>query len=146
MKTQVYESAVLINAALEDDQIGNLTNRIKETITSYGGEIVEIEDWGRKRLAYMVKKSKIGYYVIFQYNSSPDLVLKLERFFQLDDNVLRYLTIKLSKDALEHMKQNKLQAAALQEEEKTATEPAVEETEKGAKQNEEKNSEPENIQ
>jgi small subunit ribosomal protein S6 len=146
MKTQVYESAVLINASLEDDQIGNLTNRIKETITSYGGEIVEIEDWGRKRLAYMVKKSKIGYYIIFQYNSPPDLVLKLERFFQLDDNVLRYLTIKLSKDALEQMKQNKLQAAALQEEEKTATKPAVEETEKSTEQNEEKNSEPENIQ
>ena len=146
MKTQVYESAVLINASLEDDQIGNITNRIKETITSYGGEIVEIEDWGRKRLAYMVKKSKIGYYVIFQYNSSPDLVLKLERFLQLDDNVLRYLTIKLSKDALEQMKQNKLQAAALQEEDKTSTEPAVKETEKSAEQNEEKNSEPENIQ
>ncbi len=146
MKTQVYESAVLINAALEDDQIGNLTNRIKETITSYGGEIVEIEDWGRKRLAYVVKKSKIGYYIIFQYNSPPDLVLKLERFFQLDDNVLRYLTIKLSKDALEQMKQNKLQAAALQEEEKTATEPAVKENEKSAEPNEEKNSEPQNIQ
>ena len=146
MKTQVYESAVLINASLEDDQIGNITNRIKETITSNGGEIVEIEDWGRKRLAYMVKKSKIGYYIIFQYNSPPDLVLKLERFFQLDDNVLRYLTIKLSKDALEQMKQSKLQAAALQEEEKTATKRAVEETEKSTEQNEEKNSEPENIQ
>jgi small subunit ribosomal protein S6 len=146
MKTQVYESAVLIDAALEDDQIGNITNRIKETITSYGGEIVEIEDWGRKRLAYMVKKSKIGYYVIFQYNSSPDLVLKLERFFQLDDNVLRYLTIKLSKDALEQMKQNKLQAAALQEENKTATNPAVEEIKKSAELNKEENSEPENIQ
>lgn len=150
MKTQVYESAVLINAALEDDQIGNLTNRIKETITSFGGEIVEIENWGRKRLAYMVKKSKIGYYVIFQYNSSPDLIVKLERFFQLDDNVLRYLTIKLSKDALDQMKQNKLQASILQEEEKTTTKPAVEETEKSEEQSEEqseeKNIEPENIQ
>jgi small subunit ribosomal protein S6 len=146
MKTQVYESAVLINASLEDDQIGNITNRIKETITSNGGEIIEIEDWGRKRLAYMVKKSKIGYYIIFQYNSSPDLVLKLERFFQLDESVLRYLTIKLGKNALEQFKQNKMQAAALLEEEKAATEPAVEETKKIEEQNEEINSEPENIQ
>ena len=146
MKTQVYESAVLINAALEDDQIANITNRIKETITSSGGEIVEIEDWGRKRLAYMVKKSKIGYYVILQYNSSPDLVSKLERFFQLDENVLRYLTIKLSKDALEQMEQNKLQVAAVLEEEKAATEPAVEKTEKSEEKNEEIKSEPENIQ
>jgi len=146
MKTLVYESAVLINAALEDDQIGNVTNRIKETISSNGGEIIEIEDWGRKRLAYMVKKSKIGYYVIFQYNSSPDLVSKLERFFQLDENVLRYLTVKLSKDALEQMEQQKLQAAALLEEEKAATEPVVEKTEESEDKSEEKNIEPENIQ
>ena len=153
MKTQVYESAVLINASLEDDQIGNITNRIKETITSNGGEIVEIEDWGRKRLAYMVKKSKIGYYIIFQYNSSPDLVLKLERFFQLDESVLRYLTVKLEKNALEQFKQNKVQAAALLEEEKAATKPAVEETKpaveetkKSEEKNEEVSNEPENIQ
>jgi len=146
MKTQVYESAVLINASLEDDQIGNITNRIKETITSNGGEIIEIEDWGRKRLAYMVKKSKIGYYVIFQHNSSPDLVLKLERFFQLDESILRYLTIKLGKDALKQFEQNKVQAAALLEEEKAATEPAIEETKKSEEQNEEINNEPENIQ
>lgn len=145
MKTQAYESAVLINASIEDDQIENITNRIKETITSNGGEIIEIEDWGRKRLAYMVKKSKIGYYVIFQYNSPPDLVSKLERFFQLDENVLRYLSIKLSKDALEQFEQHKLQAAALLEKEKAATEPAVKETEKSKEQNEEINSEPENI-
>jgi len=146
MKTQVYESAVLINAALEDDQIGNITNRIKETITSNGGEIIEIEDWGRKRLAYMVKKCKIGYYIIFQYNSSPDLVSKLERFFQLDDNVLRYLTVKLSKDALEQKEQNKVQVAALQEEEKAATKPTVEETKKSEEKTEEISNEPENIQ
>ncbi len=137
MKTQVYESAVLINAALEDDQIGNITSRIKETITSNGGEIQEIEDWGRKRLAYMVKKSKIGYYLIFRYNSSPDIVSKLERFFQLDESVLRYLTLKLSKDALEQIEQSKIQAAALQEEEKAATEPVVKETKTSEDKNEE---------
>ncbi len=146
MKTQVYESAVLINASLEDDQIGNITNRIKETITSNGGEVLEIEDWGRKRLAYMVKKSKIGYYLIFRYNSSPDIVSKLERFFQLDESVLRYLTLKLNKDALEQIEQSKIQAAALQEEEKAATEPVVKETKISEDKNEKLNSEPEKIQ
>ena len=146
MKTQVYESAVLINASLEDDQIGNITNRIKETITSNGGEVQEIEDWGRKRLAYVVKKSKIGYYLIFRYNSSPDIVSKLERLFQLDESVLRYLTLKLNKDALEQIEQSKIQAAALQEEEKAATEPLVKETKISEDKNEKLNSEPEKIQ
>lgn len=146
IKTQVYESAVLINAALEDDQITNISNHIKETITSNGGEIIDIEDWGRRRLAYMVKKSKIGYYIIFRYNAPPDLVSKLERFFQLDENVLRYLTIKLNKDALEEIEKSKARAEALLEEEKAATESVKKETNIGEKQTEETNSEPENIQ
>jgi small subunit ribosomal protein S6 len=145
MKTQVYESAVLLNASLEDDQIGNITNRIKETITSNGGEVQEIEDWGRKRLAYVVKKSKIGYYLIFRYNSSPDIVSKLERLFQLDESVLRYLTLKLSKDALEQIEQSKIQAAALQEEENAATETVISEIKISEDKNEELNSEPKKI-
>ena len=109
MNNRVYESAVLINAALEDDTIKNLIDRIKETISTNGGEIIEIEDWGRKRLAYQVKKSKIGYYSIFRFNSPPDLVPKLERNYQLDENILRYLTVSLSKDALEQIEIDKSQ-------------------------------------
>jgi len=107
MNTRVYESAILINAALDDEAIKNLVERIKETITTNGGEILEIDDWGRKRLAYQVKKSKIGYYVIFRFNSQPDIVPKLERYYQLDETILRYLTISLSKDALEQIEIDK---------------------------------------
>jgi len=107
MNMRVYESAILINAALDDEAIKNLIERIKETITTSGGEILEIDDWGRKRLAYQVKKSKIGYYVIFRFNSQPDIVPKLERYYQLDETILRYLTISLSKDALEQIEIDK---------------------------------------
>jgi len=107
MNNRVYESAILINAALEDETIKSLIEKVKETITSNGGEILEIEDWGRKRLAYQVKKSKIGYYSIFRFNSLPDLIPKLERFYQLDESILRYLTITLSKEALEQIEIDK---------------------------------------
>lgn len=116
MNKRVYESAVLINAALDDDTIKNLVDRIKETISTNGGEIIEIEDWGRKRLAYQVKKSKIGYYTIFRFSSQTDLVPKLERNYQLDENILRYLTITLSKDALEQIEIDKSQQTQLAEE------------------------------
>jgi small subunit ribosomal protein S6 len=118
MNNRVYESAILINAALEDETIKSLIEKVKETITSNGGEILEVEDWGRKRLAYQVKKSKIGYYSIFRFNSLPDLIPKLERFYQLDESILRYLTITLSKEALEQI-----------EIDKTYHTPAVEEAE-----------------
>jgi len=107
MSKRVYESAVLINAALDDESIKNLIGRVKETITTNGGDMLEVEDWGRKRLAYQVKKSKIGYYAIFRFNSLPDLIPKLERYYQLDETILRYLTITLSKEALEQIEIDK---------------------------------------
>ena len=110
MKNNVYESAILINAALDDEQIEAIIGRIKETILNNGGEIREIENWGRKRLAYTVKKSKIGYYVIIRFNAPTNLVSKLERFYSLDEYILRYLTISLDNDALEQLERNKIQA------------------------------------
>lgn len=107
MRTNVYESAVMINAALDDDQIEGVISRIKETITNNGGEIRDIENWGRKRLAYVVKKSKVGYYVIFRFNAPSSVVSKLERFYLLDEHVLRFLTITLDSDAIEHIEKNK---------------------------------------
>jgi len=112
MSNRMYETAVLMNAALEDDQIQSIISRIKETITNNGGEIKDFEDWGRKRLAYIVKKNKIGYYVIFRFTSPPVVLSKLDRLYKLDDNILRYLTIKLSKAALEQIEINKRQTAA----------------------------------
>ena len=107
MSVKVYESAVIINAALDDPQIESVISQIKDTIINNGGEIREIENWGRKRLAYMIKKSKVGYYIIIRFNASPNLISKLERSYQLDEHILRYLTVKLDADALEQIEKSK---------------------------------------
>lgn len=107
MSTNTYESAVIINAALEDDQVELVISRIKENILNNGGNIREMENWGRKRLAYVIKKSRIGYYVIFRFDAPPNIVSKLERVYSLDEHILRFLTIKLSADAIEHLEKNK---------------------------------------
>ena len=111
MKTNAYESTVMINAALDDDQIEVEVSRLQENIINFGGEIIDVEKVGRKRLAYVVNKSKIGYYAIFRFNAPSNIVAKLERFYTLDDNILRFLTISLDKNALEYFEKNK--AAAL---------------------------------
>jgi small subunit ribosomal protein S6 len=108
MRTNVYESAVMINAALDDELIDSIVSRIKETIINNGGEIREIENWGRKRLAYVVKKSKIGYYAIFRFTAPSKIIAKLERFFSLDEQILRYLTLKLDGDAVDYLEKNKI--------------------------------------
>ncbi len=112
MIKKMYESAVLINAALEDDQIQSIISHIKELISSNDGEITDVEDWGRRRLAYMIKRSKIGYYIIFQFNAYPQIISPLEKFYKLDENILRYLNIKLTKNALEQIEKNKEQLLA----------------------------------
>jgi small subunit ribosomal protein S6 len=107
MRKRTYESVVLINAALEDDQIEVTLSKIQESITTHGGDIVEVDKWGRKRLAYPVKKAKSGYYAIFRYNSTPDQIAIVERNFRLDENIYRYLTIVLDKFALEAIAKQK---------------------------------------
>ena len=137
MNTGVYESAVLINAALDDEQIENVISRIKETITNNGGEIRHIDKWGRKRLAYMVEKSKIGYYAIFRFDAPAALISKLERSYSLDDHVLRFLTLKLDEDALEFLEKNSTSSETEGEtakvEEPTATVNASNEENEGGK-------------
>lgn len=116
MKKQTYESAVLINAALDDEQIDQILSKIKDNITNNGGEVLEIDNWGRKRLAYTVKKNKIGYYAIYRFIAQPSIVAKLERLYTLDENILRFLTISLTKEALEQIEINKAKVIAETEE------------------------------
>lgn len=110
MKTKVYESLVIINAAIEEDQIETALTRITETITVNGGEIIEIEKWGRKRLTYPIEKSKSGYYAIFRFKAPTDLIAKLERMYQLDEHIVRHVTLSLNKFALEHIEKMKSQS------------------------------------
>jgi small subunit ribosomal protein S6 len=116
MRTVVYESAVLINAALDDQQIESILSRIKDFIINNGGQIREVENWGRKRLAYPVEKSKIGYYAIYRFDAPGDIVAKLERIYSLDEQILRYMTLRLDNDALEQIEKNKSLSVTLKEE------------------------------
>lgn len=116
MKTAVYESAILINAALDDQQVESIIARVKEFISNNGGQIREIENWGRKRLAYPVAKSKIGYYAIYRFDSPSNIVAKLERMYSLDEHILRFLTLKLNNEALEQIEKNKVLSNSLKEE------------------------------
>lgn len=137
MRTGVYESAILVNAALDDQQIEAILSKVKDFITTNGGTIREIENWGRKRLAYPVEKSKIGYYAIYRFDGPSDIVSKLERTYSLDEQILRYVTLKLNNDALEQLEKNKTLSATLKEEAASETVEAPVVSENSGVENEE---------
>jgi small subunit ribosomal protein S6 len=97
---KTYETTFIINATLEDPQVEAAIEKVKELITKNGGEILAVEKWGRKRLAYSIKKKNNGYYTLIEFRALGDLVAKLERYYQLDEQTLRYLTVQLDKKAL----------------------------------------------
>lgn len=123
-----YESAVIINAAIEEEQIDATLDRILETIRVNGGEIIDVDKWGRKRLAYAIQKAKSGYYVIIRFVAPTDLISKLERMYQLDEFILRYLVIALDKFALEYIEKSKTEKAAevLEQVKQESSEPIAE--------------------
>lgn len=107
LKNKTYETAVIINAALDDAQIDSIIAKIKDTFESNGGEVIRFDNWGRKRLAFTVNKSKIGYYAIFLFKAPSTLISKLERLYKLEEQILRFLTIQLDDDALETLQNKK---------------------------------------
>ncbi len=101
MNKKLYESTFIINAALDDAQIDAVIEKVKDLITKNGGEVRDLAKWGRKRFVYTIRKKNNGFYVVCEFNGTGDIIPKLERHYQLDESILRYLTIALDKKALQ---------------------------------------------
>ena len=97
---KIYETTFIVNATLEDAQIDAVIEKVKEIIVKNGGEVRSLEKWGRKRLAYTVDKKNNGFYAFFEFKGPGDLIAKMDRHYQLDEQIIRYLTIQLDKKAL----------------------------------------------
>lgn len=94
----IYESIFIINPNLSDEETGAIIKKMQDIVTKQGGELVKFEDWGKKKLAYEVRKHKRGHYVFFQIKAAPAVIAELERNYKLTDGVIKYLTVKLVKE------------------------------------------------
>jgi small subunit ribosomal protein S6 len=92
----VYENIVILNAAISDEEAEAAITKIKELIAGQGGEVLKVNIWGRKKLAYEIKKQKKGLYVLLFYKIPPASIKKIEEFYKVFDAVLKYIIIKLS--------------------------------------------------
>lgn len=97
---QLYETIFIIRPSLSDEDVQKLQERIKTTVEKAGGTIERLENWGKKKLAYEVKREKKGLYVQLVYRGTGAVVADLERFCRLDDALLKFLTVKLDERRL----------------------------------------------
>lgn len=89
---------MVVNSNLEDSQVESLITRYQEFVSKNGGEVTNIDRWGRRRLAYTVRKKNAGFYVQMLHNSPTDIIPKLEQSFKLDEDVIRHLTVVIDKN------------------------------------------------
>jgi len=92
-----YESVCVLKPDLNEEQIEAHINKLKEVITNNGGIINKVERWGKKRLSYEIRKYRHGNYIFFYLEGPPSLIPELERNYKLNEDVLRYLTVRHEK-------------------------------------------------
>jgi small subunit ribosomal protein S6 len=105
----IYETTFIVNASVDDAQIEAAIERVQDVITRNGGTIIALNKWGRKRLAYPINKKTTGFYCHIEFEAEGSVIGLVERSYQLDELILRFLTIHLSRNAL------KARAKALRE-------------------------------
>ena len=89
-----YELALVVNAKIEDEVREAVVEKAKSYVARYGGTVTEVEEWGKKRLAYEVQKMREGYYYFIQFEADATCPAEVERHVRIMDNVMRYLIVK----------------------------------------------------
>lgn len=88
-----YESVIIINPNLEEESIKAFTNKISDLINS-DGKVASIEEMGKRKLAYEIKKQKEGFYIVIKFEANPELITELERTYRIADEVIKFIVVK----------------------------------------------------
>lgn len=95
-----YETTFIVDSIFEDDRVDSIINKYSNFVKKNEGEVVKVEKWGRKKLAYPIKKKVTGSYISIEFTSDPSVIAKLERAYHLDDDIMRFLTVTFDKQTL----------------------------------------------
>ena len=90
-----YESVLIARQDLGASQVSSLVSSLSETIASNGGEVVRVDNWGLKNLAYRIKKNRKGHYVILNIAAPASAIAEYERVMRVNEDIIRYMTIKV---------------------------------------------------
>lgn len=88
-----YESVVIVNPNLEEESIKNLIKKFSDLINS-DGNVTSVEEMGKRKLAYEIRKQKEGFYVVIKFEAKPELIAELERNYRITDEVIKFIVVK----------------------------------------------------
>ncbi len=91
---QKYETMYICDSQLEEEEVEGLIEKFSGIVTREGGEITNLDKWGKRKLAYEMYKHTEGYYVVMNFTAQPEASKELERMFKITDGVIRYLMVK----------------------------------------------------
>ena len=89
-----YELAVVVNAKIEDDARAAVIEKVQAYITRFGGQVSDVDEWGKRRLAYEIQKMREGYYYFIHFEAEATAPAEIESRLRIMDNVLRFLCVK----------------------------------------------------
>ncbi len=89
-----YEALYIVKTNYDEEQYAQFVEKYNALIQNNGGEIIKVEPWGKRRLAYEIDKLREGYYVLVRFNAEADLPAELERNFKIADEIMRYLVVR----------------------------------------------------
>ena len=92
-----YELALVVSTKIEDDARAQVVDKAKAIIEKAGGTVTDVEEWGKKRLAYEIQKMKEGYYYFIRFDANADSPAQIEANVRIMESVIRYLCVR--KDA-----------------------------------------------
>jgi small subunit ribosomal protein S6 len=97
-----YETVFIITPVLSEQQMKEAVLKFRALIVEEGGEIVHEEDWGLRKLAYPIQKKSTGFYNLIEFRASAEFIDKLEVEYRRDERIIRFLTLKMDKYAVEY--------------------------------------------
>ena len=89
-----YELAVVVNAKIEDDARAAVIEKVQKYVTRFGGQISDVEEWGKKRLVYEVQKMREGFYYFIHFEAETTAPAEIEARLRIMENVIRYLCVR----------------------------------------------------
>ncbi|HAZ37563.1 MAG TPA: 30S ribosomal protein S6 [Clostridiaceae bacterium] len=90
-----YETLVVLNPNLTEEEVKAVEEKVKEVIVNGGGVVENVDEWGKRKLAYEIDHINEGYYVLINFSAGPDLPKELDRILRISDKVIRHIVVKL---------------------------------------------------